>query len=99
MPLNRLKKLNTKDCLWIYILKLLSEKNMHGYIIREEINRRFGFRPGTVTAYKVLYLLSKDGMVTKEEKGGKKIYSITAKGQMLHKEGIDFYRKLLKQLA
>ena len=99
MPLERLKKLNTRDCLWIYILKLLSEKGMHGYIIRNEIQKRFGFRPGTVTAYKVLYLLTKKGLVKKEEQGGKQVYSITPEGKVTLNRGIDFYQDLIKKLG
>lgn len=99
LPFERLKELNTKDCLWIYILKILQNKDSHAYTIRQEIQERFGFRPGIMTAYKVLYLLHKDGFVTQSPTGRKKIYSITPKGQKELKKAVGFYEQLGKTLV
>ena len=99
MPLRRLKELNTKDCLWIYILKLLTENPMHAYALREQIKDRFGFMPGTVTAYKVLYLLNRGGLVSKKASGRQKVYTITSKGRASLKEAIDFYKERIRFLA
>lgn len=99
MPLKRLKLLNTKECLWVYILRMLSDEPSHAYTLRKEIEKRFGFKPGTMTAYKVLYLLSKSGFVTKKEEGRKKIYRITEKGENALKEAADFYKNLVKRLS
>ena len=99
MPLKRLKLLNTRECLWIYILRILDDNSSHAYTLRKEIEKRFGFRPGTMTAYKVLYLLGKSSYVTKEEMGRKKIYHITPKGKKALKEAIGFYKDLVKLLS
>lgn len=99
MPFSRLKELNTKDCLWIYILKILSEKTTHAYTIRKEIDERFGFKPGIMTAYKVLYLLHKKGFVKKSVQGRKKIYTITDKGKKELKKARDFYKNIVKVLG
>ena len=98
MPLKRLKFLNTNECLWIYVLRILADKPTHAYALRKEIDKRFGFRPGTMTAYKVLYLLMKSGHVQKKEEGRKRIYSITERGKKDLKEAAFFYNKLSKQL-
>lgn len=99
MPLARLKKLNTTECLWIYILKILESQETHAYTIRKEIKTRFGFQPGIMTAYKVLYLLERKGLVTKKQQGRKKIYSLTSQGTVALKEAAQFYTRLGKTLA
>ena len=99
MPLARLKELNTTDCLWTYILKILTERPTHAYTIRAEIHKRYGFRPGIMTAYKVLYLLNRKGFVRKAEDGRKKIYTVTPKGRDELKKAVAFYKKLGKSLS
>lgn len=98
MPYNRLVKLNTKECLWVYVLKILSEKDAHAYLMRKEINDRFGFNPGTMTAYKVLYLLTLGGYVRTKQDGRRTVYIITDKGHELLKKASDFYGKQAKLL-
>ena len=97
--LKRLSDLNTHDCLWMYILRMLSERPTHAYSLRKDIEDRFGFRPGTVTAYRVLYHLSGKGFVEKHTEGRKKIYSITEKGRLELERALQFYRKQIKMLG
>jgi len=52
-----------------------------------------------MTAYKVLYLLTASGFVTKKDEGRKKIYHITEKGEKALKEAADFYKNLVKRLS
>ena len=99
MPLKKLERNNTYDCLWPYILRILKDKPMHAYIIRAEIERRFGFRPGNVTAYRVLYALRKRGYVEKTKEGMKQVYTITPKGSVLLKKAVGFYSKRVKLLG
>ena len=99
MPLNRLKKLNTRDCLWLYVLRILKDEPMHAYHIRSEIEKRYGFKPGNVTSYKVIYLLNRSGFVTKKEEERKIIYEITERGQNALKEAIDFYQDRVRILS
>ena len=79
----------TKENLWLYILALVCEKPRYGYEMRKEIHRRFGFQPGRVTSYRVLYALERGGyIVTKREATSKegpsrKYYAITHEGQGL----------------
>ena len=99
MPLKRLILLNTKENLWIYVLRVLKDGPTHGYQVRKEIQKRFGFRPGTVTAYKVLYQLKLKGLVTKKAQGRKQVYTVTPKGRAELKRALDFYRGRVKLLS
>lgn len=85
-PSKRFEDSITKDNLWIYILKILSEKSSYPYKLREEIEKRFGFRPGNVTTYIVLKKLEAQGLVRKwSEKSligpERNLYKITAQGK------------------
>lgn len=97
-PFERLQNLNTKECLWVYILRILKDRPMHAYLIRSEIEKRFGFMPGTMTAYKVLYLLSRSGLVDKTKEGRRKVYKITSKGKLELANAVEFYRGQAKVL-
>ena len=99
----RLKKKTTAEMLWPYFLKLLKERPMYGFELQQETQKRFGWKPATVTSYVVLYRLQRNGYVTMEwrEQRGKparKYYKITKKGEELLRDGIkylkDFYSRI-----
>lgn len=97
-PHKRLEDSLTKDNLWLYILTLLSEKEHYPYELRDEIKKRFGFTPGNVTSYVVLYKLISQGYVKKGkrvvEKGPERTYfKISNKGKKELKKGKDILRK------
>ena len=96
--MKRLADLNTKECLWIYILRILKDKETHAYLLRKEIEMRFGFKPGTVTAYRVLYSLMAKGFVSKKTEGRRKIYKITDKGRNELKSAMTFYKKQIQNI-
>ena len=98
-PLSRLKQLNTRECLWIYILAILKEKPTHAYALRKGVQERFGFRPGVMTAYKVLYLLHKDGFVRKARLGRRRVYSLTPQGRAELEKASQYYKNLAKTIA
>ncbi|UCD07347.1 MAG: helix-turn-helix transcriptional regulator [Candidatus Aenigmatarchaeota archaeon] len=98
MHLKRLEKLNTRDCLWMYVLGILNKKPTHAYVIRKEIEKKFDFRPGTVTAYRVLYRLREAGLVKKTKEDRRVVYNITPKGKQDLKKAINFYKQRIKLL-
>jgi PadR family transcriptional regulator PadR len=98
-PLERLKKLNTTDCLWTYVLRILRSEPMHAYQIRTEIEKRYDFKPGNVTSYKVMYLLVRSGLVKKREEGRRVVYEITDKGRKELKDAAGFYRERSQLLS
>ncbi len=82
----RLRKMLTKENLWLYILRLLQERPRYGYEIKSEIRKRFGFSPAIVTGYVILYKMKRDGLVEVSQKknetgrSDRKYYCITQRG-------------------
>ncbi|MEE9474143.1 MAG: PadR family transcriptional regulator [Candidatus Hydrothermarchaeaceae archaeon] len=96
--MERLMRVNTKESLWLYVIHVLKETPMHAYALKKEIEGKFGFTTGNMTVYKVLYLLSRGGYVSKEKEGRRVIYSVTEKGVKALDEAKEFYRKQLERL-
>lgn len=65
------------------VLALLAEQPMHGYQIIHEIEERSGgsWKPSPGSVYPTLQMLADEGLITAEEAGGKKTYSLTAAGR------------------
>ncbi len=98
MPMRRLKNKTTKEILWIYILRLLKERDMYAYELKSTLRERFGFEPAMITSYVVLYRLESAGYVAAKWNENKKYYRITAKGEKLLKEGVEHLQGLLSRL-
>lgn len=102
MPSKRLFEKLTKENLWLYLLSLLKEKDMYGYELRRAVQDSFGFKPGNVTAYRVLYSLRKSGFVevVKRESAGRerKYYRITKWGREELEKGKDVLKRILSLL-
>ncbi len=88
MPLNRLKKKTTKEILWVYILRLLKDREIYAYELKDELKKRFSIEPARVTSYVVLYRLEDEGYVASTWDRNKKYYRITKKGEDLLEKGI-----------
>ncbi|MEM2192324.1 MAG: PadR family transcriptional regulator [Candidatus Hadarchaeales archaeon] len=102
--LARLKKKTTTEMLWPYFLKLLTERPMCGYEIMQEMKKRFGWKPPTVTSYIVLHNLNRAGYVVSEWKGkksgpAKRQYVITEAGRKLLKEGLEYLKSVCQSLS
>jgi len=95
LPFERLKSSNTKENLWIYILSLLENKEIYAWEIPKLVEREFGFKPGKITPYRVLYRLESDGFVKSALQERRRIYKITKKGETELKKAKDFYKNLL----
>lgn len=98
LPIERLLKSNTIENLWIYILCLLKSRKVYGWEIPAAIEREFGFKPGKITPYRVLYRLEKEGFVKSELKERRRVYQITEKGKLELNKAKIFYKKLLNAL-
>jgi DNA-binding PadR family transcriptional regulator len=95
----------TRENLWVYILRLLQEGPKYGYEIRAMINKRFGFKPATVTSYVILYKMANDGLVRTEKDVGegerkpdRKYYVITDEGKRVMKAAKEFIGKFVKNV-
>jgi DNA-binding PadR family transcriptional regulator len=64
------------------VLRLLAEQPMHGYQIIQELSARSGgaWTPSAGSVYPTLQLLADEGLVSAEETGGKKVFSLTEAG-------------------
>ncbi|MFD5213897.1 PadR family transcriptional regulator [Microbacterium sp. NPDC058345] len=64
------------------VIALLAEKPMHGYQIISEIGERSGgaWKPSAGSVYPTLQLLADEGLITSQEQGGRKTYSLTETG-------------------
>ncbi len=64
------------------ILALISEREMHGYEIIQELEQRSGgrWRPSAGSIYPTLQLLEDEGLIRGEEADGKRVFSLTDEG-------------------
>lgn len=65
------------------ILALLAERPMHGYEIIQELESRTGgiWRPSPGSVYPTLQMLEDEGLVTSEESGGRRRFTLTEEGR------------------
>lgn len=65
------------------VIALLAEKDMHGYQIIQELTERSGgaWTPSAGSIYPTLQALEDQGMVTSEQVGGKRVYTLTDEGR------------------
>lgn len=98
-PLERLKKLNTKENLWIYILKIVKTNPHHGWEFPTIVEKEYGFKPGTITPYRVLYSLEAEGLVESYHDDRRRVYKITEKGKKELEKVKDFYEDLIKKIS
>jgi len=98
LPLGRLQKSNTIENLWIYILSLLKEREIYAWEIPAIIEKKFNFKPGRITPYRVLYRLEKQGFVKSKIEERRRVYQITEKGKNELEKAKNFYKKILNCL-
>lgn len=65
------------------LLRLLSERPMHGYDLITELEDRSGgvWRPSPGSIYPTLQLLEDEGLLKAEDQDGKRVYAITDAGR------------------
>lgn len=98
LPFSRLEKSNTIENLWLYILSLAKKGPIYAYFLQSKIEKQFGFHPGKITPYRVLYRLEQQGFVKSKVKERKRIYEITQKGRNELKKAKNFYKTIIKIL-
>ncbi|MHA1232646.1 MAG: PadR family transcriptional regulator [Candidatus Helarchaeota archaeon] len=104
--INRLADKLTRANLWIYILKMLLEKEngIYGYEIKKNIEEKFGFEPATVSGYVILYKMKRDNLVkiewkkSEEGKPNRKYYKITERGLEAMRQAKIYLQKILEEV-
>lgn len=81
--IQRLEKKLGVELLWVFVLSILKDEPCHAYVLRSKIEQQFGFLPGNVSAYVVLYKLEARGFVSTKKEGNKIVYTITDLGKKL----------------
>ena len=79
-------------------MSLATKKPIYAYYLQKEIEEKFGFRPGKITSYRVLYRLEKDGFVKSKMEERRRVYKITEKGKKELEKAKSFYKTILKWL-
>jgi len=101
----RLIRKLTKENLWLYILKMLSEKSMYAYEIKKALKERFHITPATVTVYVILHKMRMENLI----RVGKSVavfgrpdriyYEITEKGIKTLNQGRRFLEETIKKIG
>lgn len=105
MAYDRLLEKITKENLWLYIMRLIMDRPMYAYEIKERISGEFGFDPATITVYVVLYGMEREGLITsfRKEAEGKRVirryYKPTEKGIEVFRRGMGLLSDTLKRLS
>ncbi|MBI5158795.1 PadR family transcriptional regulator [Candidatus Micrarchaeota archaeon] len=92
-PVRRLERTLTQGNLWLYVLSLLKKNNEYAYTMQDKIEKKFGWKPGLILNYVVLYRLENERLITSKFEGRRKYYALTGKGRKTLKEG----KKLIAQ--
>ncbi len=98
----RLVRKLTVENIWMYVLRMLLERPLYAYEIRNILKSRFGFNVATITTYMVLYKMEREGLIkktTKRESGRRQYYKITPLGLKTLKDGLSLLEKTLKNLT
>ena len=85
--------------MYLFILWLISKKRTHGYGLIKELKKGGFASASSGRLYPLLNMMLKDGLISlKEEKQGervKKVYTLTAKGWNMLKEGKKMFKGIM----
>lgn len=105
MAYERLIRKLTKENLWLYILKMLSEKSMYAYEIKKALRERFNITPATVTVYVILHKMKRENLIRVEKsmavfgRPDRIYYEITEKGAKTLNQGRRFLEETIKKVG
>lgn len=82
------------------ILKLVSQRPLHGYALMKEIERMSEgtWRPSPGSIYPALQELMRSGYITQEQEGRKRIYKITSHGELIMRFALDHLKVSIMNL-
>ncbi len=82
------------------IMKMISERPMHGYAIMKEIDRlsEHTWRPSPGSIYPALQELQRSGLISQETVGRKRIYRLTPDGAVVLGQAVDHVKVGVKSL-
>lgn len=80
-PMQRLSDSISYANIWVWALALIKRQKMHAYTLNEKMEETFGFKPGRIMTYVVLYKLESEGLLASKVSKRRKYYVLTAKGK------------------
>lgn len=80
-PMRRLRGCLSYSNIWLWALALIKKQKLHAYTLNEKIREKFGFFPGRIMAYVVLYKLENEGLLASKISKRRKYYILTQKGR------------------
>jgi DNA-binding PadR family transcriptional regulator len=83
------------------ILRLISDKPMHGYEVMQALEEESGggYKPSPGSVYPTLQMLEDEGLLRCKEEEGKKIYEITQEGEAYLEENEDLVEKIFDRVG
>jgi DNA-binding PadR family transcriptional regulator len=83
------------------ILRLISEKPMHGYEVMQSLEEESGggYKPSPGSIYPTLQMLEDEGLLLSKEEDGKKVYRITEEGRAYLEENGDIVDKIFERVG
>jgi len=83
------------------ILRLISDKPMHGYEVMQALEEESGggYKPSPGSIYPTLQMLEDEGLLSAREEDGKKIYSITEEGKAYLEENVDLVDRIFDRVG
>jgi len=96
-PLDRLTSSLTLNNLWLYIIKLLTEKPMFSRELYKALRDKYSIKADLITVYSVLYRLEREGYILRSG-SYRKYYEVTEKGKKEFQAGLNLIEKTLTLL-
>jgi PadR family transcriptional regulator PadR len=96
-PLERLESSLTLSNLWLYSIKLISDRPMFSRELYKGIKEKYKIKVNLITVYSVLYRLEREGYI-KRSGNYRKYYEVTEKGRKELQRGILLIEDILKLL-
>ena len=83
------------------ILRLVSDKPMHGYEVMQALEEESGggYKPSPGSVYPTLQMLEDEGLLRCREEEGKKIYEVTEEGKAYLEEHGDVVEKIFERVG
>jgi DNA-binding PadR family transcriptional regulator len=83
------------------ILRLIYDKPMHGYEVMQALEEESAgcYKASAGSVYPTLQMLEDEGYIQAEEKGGKKVYEITAEGKEYLDENGDMVDEIFERIS
>jgi DNA-binding PadR family transcriptional regulator len=83
------------------ILRLISDKPMHGYEVMQALEEESGggYKPSPGSVYPTLQMLEDEGLLRCREEEGKKIYEVTEEGKAYLEEHGDLVERIFDRVG